>query len=136
MTARDAPWELLDKLIQQRLEQFGVFHSIRRAYNQSLLPERIPDGRRVLRMSITEPIPTFMRFRPFLVRIFYPDQLRVCWKCGSSEHIRRACPNHYCFNCDKSGHLAYACEERLKCLLRKAEDHRVKDCPGNWGWLT
>lgn len=28
VTVRDAPWELLDKLIQQRLEQFGVVHSI------------------------------------------------------------------------------------------------------------
>jgi len=136
VTVRDAPWELSDKLIQQRLEQFGVVYSIRRAYNQSLLPERIPDGRRVLRMSITEPIPPFMRFGPFLVRIFYPDQPRVCWKCGSPEHIGRACPYHYCFNCDKSGHLAYACEERLKCSLCKAEDHLAIDCPGNWGRRT
>ena len=136
VTVRDAPWELSDKLIQHRLEQFGIVHSIRRAFNQSLLPERIPDGRRVLRMTITEPIPPFMRFGPFLVRIFYPEQPRVCWKCGSPEHIGRSCPYHYCFNCDESGHLAYACEKRLKCSLCKAEDHLAIDCPGNWGRRT
>ena len=136
VTIRDAPWELSDKLIQHRLEYYGVVHSIRRAFNQSLLPERIPDGRRVLRMTLEEPIPPFMRFGPYLVRIFYPNQPRVCWKCGSSEHIGRACPDHYCFNCDKPGHLAYACEERLKCSLCKAEDHLAIDCPGNWGRRT
>ena len=131
VTVRDAPWELSDKLIQHRLEQFGIVHSIRRAFNQSLLPERIPDGRRVLRMTITEPIPPFMIFGPFLVRIFYPEQPRVCWKCGSPEHIGRSCPYHYCFNCDESGHLAYACEKRLNCSLCKAEDHLAIDYPGN-----
>ena len=82
------------------------------------------------------PIPPFMRFGPFLFRIFYPDQPRVCWKCGSPEHIGRSCPYHYCFSCDQSGHLAHACEERLKCSLCKAEDHLTIDCPGNWGRRT
>ena len=77
-----------------------------------------------------------MRFGPFLVRIFYVDQPQVSWKCGSSEHIGRACPHHYCFNCDKSEHLAYPCEERLKCSLCKAEDHLAIDWPGNWGQRT
>ena len=133
MTVRDAPWELSDKLIQHRLERFGVVHSIRRAFNQSLLPERIPDGRRVLRMTVEEPIPPFMRFGPFLVRIYYPDQLRVCWKCGSSDHIGSSCPDHYCFNCDQPGHVAHACKQRLRCSLCKVEDHLAIDCPGNWG---
>ena len=86
VTVRDAPWELSDKLNQHRLERFGIVHSIRRAFNQSLLPERIPDGRRVLRMTVEEPIPPLMRFGPFLVRFYYTNQPRVCWKCGSLDH--------------------------------------------------
>ena len=136
VTVRDAPWELSDKLNQHRLERFGIVHSIRRAFNQSLLPERIPDGRRVLRMTVEEPIPPLMRFGPFLVRIYYTDQPRVCWKCGSLDHIGRSCPDHYCFNCDQPGHVAHAWEERLRCSPCKAEDHLTIDCPGNWGRRT
>lgn len=83
-----------------------------------------------------KPIPPFMRFGPFLVQIHYPDQPRVCWKCGSSDHIGGSCPDHQCFNCDQPGHVAHACEERLRCSLCKAEDHLAIDCPGNWGRRT
>ena len=64
VTVRDAPWELPDDLVRQRLEQYGIVHSIRRAFNQSLLPEKVPDGRRVLRMTVEQPIPSFMKFGP------------------------------------------------------------------------
>ena len=136
VTVRDAPWELPDELIKHRLEQYGRVYSIRRAFNQSLLPEKVPDGRRVLRMIVSQPIPPFMKFGPFLVRIFYPQQPRVCWKCNSPDHIGRACPEYYCFNCDQTGHQSHACEERIKCSLCKSEEHLAIDCPGNWGRRT
>ena len=41
VTVRDAPWELSEKLIADRLEQYGTVISIRCAYNQSLLPEKV-----------------------------------------------------------------------------------------------
>lgn len=136
VTVRDAPWELPDDLVRQRLEQYGIVHSIRRAFNQSLLPEKVPDGRRVLRMTVEQPIPSFMKFGPYLVRIFYPGQPRVCWKCGSPDHFGRDCPDFYCFNCDQSGHRAHACGEHIKCSLCKSEEHLAIDCPGNWGRRT
>ncbi|XP_067028932.1 uncharacterized protein [Acropora muricata] len=136
VTVRDAPWELPDDVIKQRLEKYGPVYSIRRAFNQSLLPEKVPDGRRVLRMVVRQPIPPFMKFGPFLVRIFYPEQPRVCWKCNSPDHIGRACPEDYCFNCDQTGHQSHACEERIKCSLCKSEEHLAIDCPGNWGRRT
>ena len=40
VTVRDAPWEMTDELIAARLEEYGTLHSIRRAYNQILGPER------------------------------------------------------------------------------------------------
>ena len=136
VTVRDAPWQLSDQLIQQRLEQYGYVFSIRRAYNQSLLPEKVHDGRRVLRMIIDQPIPSFMKFGSFLVRVFYPGQPRVCWKCSSPDHLGRDCPDHFCFNCDHSGHRAYDCGEHIKCSLCKSEEHLAIDCPGNWGRRT
>ena len=136
VTVRDAPWELPDDLIKQRLQKYGTVYSIRRAFNQSLLPEKVPDGRRVLRMIVRQPIPPFMKFGPFLVRIFYPEQPRVCWKCNSPDHIGRVCPEYYCFNCDQTGHQSHACEERIKCSLCKSEEHLAIDCPGNWGRRT
>ena len=136
VTIWDAPWELPDELISRRLQEYGEVHSNRRAYNQSLLPEKVHDGRRVLRMSIERSIPPFMKIGPFLVCIFYIDQPRVCWKCESPEHIGRECPHPFCFNCHLSGHKAYACDEHIKCSLCKSEDHLAIDCTYNWGRRT
>ena len=136
VTVRDAPWELNDKLITDRLEQYGTVLSCRRAFNQSLLPEKIHDGRRVIRMSLRRDIPSFIKFGPFWVRVFYPGQPKVCWKCASPDHIGRECPSQYCFNCDKCGHLAHDCDELIKCSLCKSEDHLAIDCPANWGRRT
>lgn len=74
VTVWDAPWELPDDLISQRLQEYGKVHSNRRAYNHSLLPEKIHDGRCVLRMSIEKSIRPFIKIGPFLVRIFYTSQ--------------------------------------------------------------
>ena len=136
VTDRDARWELPDDVSKQRLQKYGSVYSIRRAFNQSLLQEKVPDGWRVLRMVVRQPIPPFMKFGPFLVRIFYPEQPRVCWKCNSPDHIGRACPEDYCFNCDETGHQSHACEERIKCSLCKSEEHLAIDCPRNWGRRT
>ena len=136
VTVRDAPWELSDKLIADRLEQYGTVISIRRAYNQSLLPEKVHDGRRVLRMVLRRDIPSFIKFGPFLVRVFYPGQPKHCWKCSSPDHIGRECPSQFCFNCEKCGHIAPNCDERIKCSLCKSEEHLAVDCPGNWSRRT
>ena len=76
-----------------------------------------------------------MKFGPYLVRVFYPEQPRVRWKCTSPDHIGRECPDYYCFNCDQP-HTASFCEEHIKCSLCKAEDHLAIDCFGNWGPRT
>lgn len=109
--------------ISQRLQEYGKVHSNRRAYNHSLLPEKIHDGRCVLRMSIGKSIRPFIRIGPFLVLNFYTSQPRVCWKCQSPEHIGRECPVSFCFNCDRSGHKAHAFNEHIKCSLCKSENH-------------
>ena len=130
VTIRDAPWELSDNLITDRLNQYGTVLSCRRAFNQALLPEKIHNGRRVVRMLLHWDIPSFMKFGPFLVRVFYPGQPKLCWKCASPDHIGRECPSQYCFNC---GHLAHNCDDHIKCSLCKSEHHLAIDCPANWG---
>lgn len=136
VTVRDAPWEMTDELIATRLEENGTVHSIRRAYNQSLLPEKVFDGRRVLRMTVEKDIPCFLKFGPLLLRIFYPRQPKACWKCASLDHIGRECPSDFCFNCHHSGHQAHQCKERIRCSLCKSYHHLAIDCPGNWGRRT
>lgn len=94
------------------------------------------DGRRVLGMVLRRDIPSFIKFGPFLVRVYYPGQPKECWKCFSADHISRDCPLQYCFNCDKCGQFASVCDEHVKCSLCKSEEHLAVACPGNWGCRT
>ena len=119
-----------------RLRKYGIVYWCRRAFNQSLLPEKVHDGRRVLRMSLHEDIPSFLKIGPYLLRVFYLQPPKVCWKCSSHQHIGRNCPEESCFNCDQSGHVAAACPEFIKCPLCKSENHLAVDCYGNWDRRT
>ena len=87
-------------------------------------------------MALRRDIPSFIKFGPFLVRVFYPGQPKYCWKCSSPDHIGRECPSQFCFNCEKCGHVAPNCDERIKCSLCKCEEHLAVDCPGNWSRRT
>ena len=136
VTVHNVPWELPDNLLMARLRQYGLVYSCRRAFNQSLLPEKVHDGRRVLRMTLHRDIPSFLKIGPYLLRVFYLQQPKVCWKCSSPDHIGRDCPDSYCFNCDQSGHLAADCPEYIRCSLCKSENHLAVDCDGNWGRRT
>lgn len=60
VTLYNAPWELGDEIITTRLLPFGQIHYFRRAYIQSLLPERVHDGRQVYRITLTRDIPCFL----------------------------------------------------------------------------
>ena len=133
VTLYNAPWELGEEIITRRLSPFGQIHYFHRAYNQSLLPERVHDGRRVYRMTLTSDIPCFLKFGPSLVKVYYPNQPKACWKCASPEHIGRECPEHFCFNCDETGHEASECLHRIKCSLCRSEEHLAVHCAGNWG---
>ena len=133
VTLYNAPWELGDEIITRRLSPFGQIHYFRRAYNQSLLPERVHDGRGVYRMTLTRDIPCFLKFGPYLVKVFYPNQPKACWKCASPKHIGRECPEPFCFNCDETGHEAPQCTHRIRCSLCRSEQHLAVHCTGNWG---
>ena len=128
VTIHNVPWELPDNVLMARLRKHGLVYSCRRAFNQSLLPEKVHDGRRVLRMSLHHDIPSFLKVGPYLLRVFYLQQPKVCWKCSSHHHIGQNCPSDYCFNCDQSGHLAADCTEFIKCSLCKSENHLAVDC--------
>ena len=126
VTLYNAPWELGDEIITRRLSPFGQIHYFRRAYNQSLLPESV-------QMTLTRDIPCFLKFGPYLVKVYYPNQPKACWKWASPEHIGRECPEHFCFNCDETGHKASECPHRIKCSLCRSEQNLPVHCAGNWG---
>ena len=71
VTVHNAPWELPDNLLMARLRKYGLVYSCRRAFNQSLLPEKVHDGRHVLRMSVHRDIPSFLKVGPYLLRVFF-----------------------------------------------------------------
>lgn len=133
VTLYNAPWELGDEIITRRFSPFGQIHYFRRAYNQSLLLERVHDGWPVYRMTLTRDIPCFLKFGPYLVKVYYPNQPKACWKCASPEHIRRECPEHFCFNFDETGHEASECPHCIKCSLCRSEQHLPVHCAGNRG---
>ena len=48
VTVHNVPWELPNNLLITRLRKYCLVYSCRRAFNQSLLPEKVHDGQRLL----------------------------------------------------------------------------------------
>ena len=83
-------------------------------------------------MDIHIPIPSYLRFGEFLLRVYYDGQPKTCRKCNTSDHLGKDCNNTVCFNCDTTGHTARECEENVRCCICKSEEHIAIDCPHSW----
>ena len=90
------------------------------------------NGLRHLRMDIHTPIPSYLRFGKFLLRVYYDGQPKTCRKCNASDQLGKDCNNTVCFNCDTIGHTARECEESVRCCICKSEEHMAIDCPHSW----
>ena len=87
----DTPFKVSDEAIRNRLSQFGVVRSSRRCKLQTM--PGIFNGIRVFGMEISKPVPSFLRFGRYLVRLKHKDQIPTCRKCNRPGHQARTCPN-------------------------------------------
>ena len=128
----DAPHEMPDPTIVNRLSKYCDVLSSRRGYFREPGWENVQDGVRHYRVRIKSPIPNYMRFGKILVHFRYEGQPRTCRHCHQTGHYANACHTVICYNCEQTGHLASECPERLLCNLCKSPDHKARSCPFSW----
>ena len=83
-------------------------------------------------MDIHTPIPSFLRFGRFLLRVYYDDQPKACRICNPLDHLGRDCDNVVCFNCHGIGYESRECPENMRCCICREEDHMAIACPHSW----
>ena len=132
----DAPHELPDLAIVERLSKFCDVVSHRRGFFRQEGWENVHDGVRHYRVRIRRPIPSFSRFGKILIHLRHPGQLPTCRNCHQTGHMANSCATNACFNCDSPGHLASHCPESVKCNICRSPDHRANSCPHSWLRVT
>ena len=96
LTIYDAPYEMPDAAIEERLKPYCIVHSRRRGKLQGY--SNILNGLGHYRVEILNPVPCYLRFGKFQLRFYHDDQTKTCRRCGKSEHIAKNCENQVCFN--------------------------------------
>ena len=132
VTVYDAPYELPDPALEYRLQKYVRIFSSRRGHLQEY--PNIHNDRRHLRMAIHTPIPSYIRFGKYLVRVQYPNQPLTGRNCNSPDHMARDCNNEVCFNCDSTGHVARTCPDGVRCCICKELGHKALDCQLSWSY--
>ena len=83
-------------------------------------------------MRVKEPLPSYLRFGKFLVRLSHDGQQHTCRRCNRAGHFANECENVVCFNCDELGHQSRDCDQPVRCCICKSEEHRARRCPYSW----
>ena len=130
LTIYDAPYEMPDAAIEERLKPFCTVYSRRRGRLQGY--SDVANGLRHFRVQLKSSVPCYLRFGKFQLRFLHDGQTKTCRKCGAADHIARDCANDFCFNCDSIGHVSKRCPEKRKCCICKSELHMAIDCPLSW----
>lgn len=128
----DAPHELPDSAIIQRLADYCEVVTYRRGFFRDHGWENVQDGSRHYRVRIKKPIPSYMRFGKSFIQFRYVGQPKTCRLCHSASHFANACHTIICFNCEKTGHLASDCPAPVACNICKATTHLARKCPFSW----
>ena len=125
----DAPHELSDEALTLRLEKYCEVVSRRRG---KLARSHVYNGIRHYRVRIKEPLPSYLRFGKFLVRLSHDGQQHTCRRCNRAGHFANECQNIVCFNCDELGHQSRECGEAVRCCICKSTEHLARRCPYTW----
>ncbi len=125
----DAPHELSDEALTLRLEKYCEVVSSRRG---KLSRSHVYNGIRHYRVRIKEPLPSYLRFGKFLVRLSHDGQQHTCRRCNRAGHFANECQNIVCFNCDELGHQSRDCGEAVRCCICKSTEHLARRCPYSW----
>ena len=125
----DAPHELCDEALKARLEKYCSVIATRRG---RLSRSNCYNGIRHYRVRIKEPLPSYLRFGKFLVRLSHDGQQHTCRRCNRAGHFASECQNVVCFNCDELGHQSRDCGENIRCCICKSEEHLARRCPFSW----
>ena len=131
LTIYDAPFELPDRAIDERLKEYGC-EVIRHRRGRYQGHRTIHNGLRHFQVRLERSLPSYLRFGKFLVRLSYPGQKPTCRKCNSKRHLAADCPNIMCYNCENVGHHARDCPEDRLCCICKSRKHVAKACPFSW----
>ena len=125
----DAPHELSDEALNLRLSKYCTVFSARRGKFSN---SHVYNGLRHYRVRVKEPLPSYLRFGKFLVRLSHDGQQHTCRRCNRAGHFANECHNVVCFNCDELGHESRDCEEDVRCCICKSTDHLARSCPFSW----
>ena len=125
----DAPCELPDDAIRDRLSAYGHVQRVRR---RTYSGYHVETGVRTTKMVIDRPVPSFLRFGCRLVRIYHVGQDPTCRRCNSPGHVAKECREKICFNCEEHGHEAPDCVQPLRCSICKLPGHWAHNCKHSW----
>ena len=130
VTIYDAPFEMPDSAIEERLKPYCTVYTRRMGKLQG--HSDINNGLRHFRVELKSTIPCYLRFGKFQLRFYHDGQQKTCRRCGAADHIARDCANEVCFNCDEIGHQSKSCPQKMRCCICKSEEHLAIDCPLSW----
>ncbi len=130
LTIFDAPYELPDSAIVERLKPFC--NVVSKRWNRVQGYPDVCNGIRTYRVRLLRSVPCYLRFGKFQLRLQHAGQVKTCRRCGMHDHLARDCTNEICFNCDTVGHVARSCPEEMRCCICKDPGHRAIDCPFSW----
>ena len=121
----ELPDELPDSVVIAHLSHYGRVISFRSDH----VADTILNGVRTARMFIDRPIPSQTFIAGEFARLWYPSQPKMCWKCGSEDHLAAVCKSQRCYNCERPGHRAEQCDMPALCRVCLSDAHDISACP-------
>ena len=129
LTIYDSPYELPDLAIIKRLQPYcEVAHT---RHGRYAMKPSVCNGLRHYRVRIISPIPSYLRFGPFLVELRHDGHRPTCRRCNQPGHFALECCNKLCFNCEQVGHEAPQCPSIVRCNISK-DGHLARSCIFSW----